>query len=432
MRHLRQRVVSLLKITTASERRFFADIFRLTSLSAIAKIITVLTLPLLARIYAPEDFGVLSGYVAMLGFVSCVGAFAIEFTISLPRTMRKARYLLSAALTVSLLMIAAIALFVFFVWPYIAPKYSAPGFLICFLISSIGVLWFCIFRQWLTRCQNYTAIGIGQCKQSVAQVIMRFAIPAIPGLAALPGLIVGDVAGRIVMAYSFWRSSITFPLVRYAMSFRIWLGILKQYRKQCFTYTVSSILNELPLVLLPLTIIYFYQETQAGYVSMAFQAVHAVVSILIVAVSQVFFGNITQLFHQQPSLVHGRFIRLTSQLSLLMLPGIVLVMLLGPWLFATIFGENWASAGLYCQILLPSLVAQSVISPSLSLLILTQRVHKQFMANLFWVCCMLSMITINYLFHIDIKLYLAGFSISCTLAYLWLAIEIHKATKNLA
>lgn len=425
------RLVSLLKISTVSERRFFADLLRLTSLAAIAKIITVLTLPFLSRLYDPEDFGLLSGYVAMLGFVACIGAFKIEFTVSLPRSLRRARFLLAAALVMSLVIIVLIALFVFLAWPRISPAYDDAGLLACFLISSMGVLWFSIFRQWLTRMENYTAIGMAQCRQSLAQIGVRAVIPVFNISTALPGLIIGDVAGRLVMAYATWRASARFAILRYMRSFRIWLAVLNPYKKHCLTHTVSSLLNELPTALLPLTVIYFYRETQAGYVSMAYQAVQAAANVLIVAAAQVFFGNITQLFHQQPQLVHGRFWRLIGQLSLLMLPGIVIVLACGPWLFALVFGEKWERAGVYCQLLLPILVMQLVAGPVLNLLVLTRRIHRQCLVNFVWVSATFCLIGINLLQPMDITLYLAWFSGIAALIYLWLVVEINNATKNL-
>lgn len=431
MKLLVKKISLLISINNASEQRFFLDIFRLFSFSAVAKIITAVSLPFLSRLYEPEAFGILSGYIALLGFISCIGALKIEYTIPLARSIRKARYLLSAALAVSCLMILLMVLFVFTIWPVISPEYSSIKLRLLFICSAIGVLLYIVFRQWLIRFEDYTAIGISQFWQSVWQTLFRAIIPLFAALFALPGLLVGDVIGRFAVASILWRRSATFSFLHYIKSYRIWSKILKPYRKQFLTHTFSSLLNELPLVLLPLTIIYFYHETEAGYVAMAYTAVQSAANVIITPVMQVFFGNITKLFHSQPNLVHGRFIRLISQLLLLMSPAILIVLTCGVWLFSYVFGANWAAAGVYCQILLPALVTQLAIGPTLNLLVLTRSIHRQFIVNLVWTLAVFILVAYNFVYHLEIKVYLACVSFIFTAVYLWLAFEIHKVTKNL-
>ena len=431
MKSIFDRLSLLIKITSVSERRFFADIFKLSTLTAMAKIISIVTLPLLTRIYDPHAFGTLSGFVAMLGIVGAIGAFKIEYAVSLPKSLKKARYLLAASLVISLGVIALTAFGAYYIWPLFSKEPVPVSMSALFIISSAGVLYFRIFRQWLTRIESYQAIGWSQCDQSIVQMVFRIIIPFIPGISPMPGLIAGDSVGRLAMCYRVWRKSATFPILKYIKRVRVWWNILKGYRKHCITHTASALLNELPIAFFSLTVIYFYQETQAGYVSMAYQAVQAVANVLSVAVAHVFFGNITVIFHNQPNLVHGKFIRIISQLFLLILPGAILILFWGPWIFSTILGEKWATSGEYCRILLPLIVSQLIIGPTLNLLILTRRIHRQFLANACWVVSILLLTVIVHIFDVGIVVYLAAFSFCSTAVYLWQLAEIHYATKNL-
>lgn len=431
MRTLIKRIASLVNIKNATERRFYLDIFRLSAFCALSKIITAGSLPFLSRLYTPENFGVLSGFVAMLGFISCIGAFKIEYLIPLSRSRRKAQYILAAALAVSFLIAILMTIFVFTIWPYISPDYSSIELRIFFVISAVGVLLYIILRQWLTRFECYNAIGVSQFAQAIWQVIFRLIIPFLPIGITAPGLIVGDTAGRVAVARILWNKSISFPVFRYIKEYALWLNVLKPYKKQFSIHTISSILNELPITILPLSIIFFYKETEAGYISMAYTAVQSVANVVITPVMQVFFGNITNIYHNTPQLVHSRFKRLIAQLLLLMLPAVCLVLLYGPWLFSQVFGKSWESAGTYCQILLPALVTQLAIGPTLNLLVLTRRIHRQFIINLVWAISMLALVIYNYIVSISIISYLACVSFIFTGIYLWLAFEIHNATKDL-
>ncbi len=428
---LAKKIASLLNIKNPAERRFFADIFRLSTFSAISKAITAASLPFLSRLYTPENFGVLSGFIAMLGFISCIGALKIEYLIPLSRSRRKAQYILSAALTVSFFIIILMTLFVFTVWPYISDGYSSIGIRLCFVFSATGVLLYIVLRQWLIRFEDYTTIGISQSSQAIWQVILRLMIPLLFIRIAALGLVIGDTAGRLAVIYTLWKKSINFSLLKHIRQYPIWLSIIRPYRKQFSIHTVSSLLNEFPLVILPLSIIFFYGETEAGYISIAYTAVQSMANVIITPVMQVFFGNITNIFHNTPRLVHNRFIRLTSQLFLLMTPAIFLVLIYGPWLFSLVFGKSWENAGIYCQILLPSLVTQLAIGPTLNLLVLTRRIHRQFVINFVWAILMLFLLVYNYFYSMDIVNYLTCISATFTFIYLWLAFEIHNATKDL-
>ena len=63
-----------------------------------AQALTVLALPLLTRIYSPEEFSLLAIYVAMLTMLSVVACLRLEIAIPLPDNDNEAANLLGLAL----------------------------------------------------------------------------------------------------------------------------------------------------------------------------------------------------------------------------------------------------------------------------------------------------------------------------------------------
>ena len=52
--------------------------------TAFAQAIAVLALPLLTRLYTPDDFSVLAVYAALLGIISVVACLRLEIAIPMP------------------------------------------------------------------------------------------------------------------------------------------------------------------------------------------------------------------------------------------------------------------------------------------------------------------------------------------------------------
>ena len=96
---------------------FRNNIIKLFSGTVIAQALPLAISPILARIYTPEEFGLLTIFLSILTIGNTIVTAKYEVAIYLPRTDKAARYVVKLNLLISL-MVTSIALIVFlsFFW----------------------------------------------------------------------------------------------------------------------------------------------------------------------------------------------------------------------------------------------------------------------------------------------------------------------------
>jgi lipopolysaccharide exporter len=83
---------------------FAVNVLKLISGTALGQMITVLVSPLLARIYAPEDFGLLAVYISIASILSVIISLRYETAVVLPEDDNQA---------MDLVLLASLVAFVF-------------------------------------------------------------------------------------------------------------------------------------------------------------------------------------------------------------------------------------------------------------------------------------------------------------------------------
>ena len=63
---------------------FFSNVLKLVSGTTLAQAITILTAPIISRLFAPEAFGVLNVFTSLIGIVAIVICLRYEYAIMLP------------------------------------------------------------------------------------------------------------------------------------------------------------------------------------------------------------------------------------------------------------------------------------------------------------------------------------------------------------
>lgn len=63
---------------------FFSNVLKLVSGTTLAQVITILSAPIISRLFAPQAFGVLNVFTSIAGIVSIVICLRYEYAIILP------------------------------------------------------------------------------------------------------------------------------------------------------------------------------------------------------------------------------------------------------------------------------------------------------------------------------------------------------------
>jgi O-antigen/teichoic acid export membrane protein len=136
--------------------------------------------------------------------------------------------------------------------------------------------------------------------------------------------------------------------------------------------TSASLLSTLSLQAPFLLIPAFFDLASSGQYFLAFRMLALPASLVVAAVGQVFFGEAS---HRRinPKRLHDLSHDAAASLLVFSIPTYAVVMVAGQALIVTVFGPEWQLAGLYAQIMAPSLILWTVANPMSSLPLVGRR-----------------------------------------------------------
>lgn len=347
--------------------------------SGLGQLILVLSAPILTRVYSTEEMGMLSVYSSLLSIIVVAASFRYDRAVTIAREDRDAAtvVLLSILLAVfsSVVMLVAALLFARPLAALLGVPTTAP-LLGLLALGILGAAIFQVISLWPIRHRDYTHLARANVSQSAAQVVTQITL----GLAGfgLTALLLGQVIGRIAgtggLLRRFLRGvgggirSIRFSEMRSAAS---------RYRDFAMYSSWSSVLNAAGLYLPVILFSSVYGPQVAGWFGLSQRVVAVPLTIVGLAIAQVYLGEASRLVRDDPASLHALVLKLLRRLALLSLIPVILLGLASAPLFGIVFGPNWVEAGRYVQALCIMIGFQFVASPLSQTLAIMERQSLQ-------------------------------------------------------
>jgi hypothetical protein len=207
----------------------------------------VLAAPVLARLYDPRAFGLLSVYAAVLSVLVACSSLRYDLAIPIAVDPVEAIHLLGLSVLIACAASIVVALVVLVWGPPRAAMLGVPA-----LAEFLWILPLALFvasvaqavASWAVYRRTFPALGRMRAMQGLAQAVCQVAL----GFARVGpiGLIVGDVAGRVVGAEQLLR-----PLLGVLRSTRLTAGAMRRYARARWGFarvmTAASLVNALSL-----------------------------------------------------------------------------------------------------------------------------------------------------------------------------------------
>jgi O-antigen/teichoic acid export membrane protein len=334
--------------------------------TALSQIIIVISLPIITRIYSPEQVGTLSAFSSLLSILIVGSAFKYEFAIPLPKKVNDAEYLL--ILSFCAITISGIILFIIltFFGGYIAKIFHLDILLPYIWLLLLGFFASAIYQTltyWAIREKDY--LRITQTK--ISQNICGSGSKIILGILSLGsfGLVLGDIIGRLVGIVTLgkiilpriWKSIAEF-------NFDKIIFIAKEYKKFPLYSLPAGLINELALQVPILLLSSIFDLQIVGLYTLAYLVLIGPVSVVSSSMSQVFFSEMSHLIRDRSKQMLPFYYEITKKLFLFGAPLILLVAIISPFLLPLIFGAAWKDAGSFTLPMSIFVIAQFVISPT--------------------------------------------------------------------
>ncbi|WP_153636098.1 lipopolysaccharide biosynthesis protein [Cobetia sp. AM6] len=342
-------------ISYIKNSKFFINVLILVSGTAGAQAIGILISPIVTRLYSPEVLGILGVFVAIQTILNPIASLSLPLAIVLPKYDLSARKISSAVLLLSFFISSLILCIAIIFGEKLSENFDLGLDRI-----SLGLLSFAVFiasvvsllSQWINRRKIFKIKAKAVVWQSVfinsTKVLLGLVYPA------AISLIVISVIGNLIHAIYLWLSIYNKRIVVFSRIPNNISGVVlykktvRLYRDFIFYRTPQIVLNSISFGMPILMLTAFIGPASAGYYSLSRTILGLPTTLIGEAVTSVFYPRITSAIQNKES---SRDIIVKATLIMALVGAIPfgIVILFGPSLFSTIFGNNWYVAGEYAQ-----------------------------------------------------------------------------------
>ncbi|MFK8068876.1 MAG: lipopolysaccharide biosynthesis protein [Gammaproteobacteria bacterium] len=369
----------MLGLKAVLQGRSVKNFTSLASGTVAAQILMVLSSPIITRLYNEEEFGLYAVYASVVAILAVVASMRYELVIPLVPSQAELNAILKLCLILCCVVaLAFLTVFVLFSEQIIA-LFSLPINNSLLLLSVLGIFvtgLLTILNFLCVSKQEFKVVARSKLVHSVAHITIQIMASSFGAFALALGQVSGKVFAMLSMlpkALSLWRK----PVESAEPSLFV---VAKNYRRFPIFSTWAALFNvigeNLPFLLLAV----LFSPAVAG----AFALTHRVLSLPITVISSlvgdIFYSQIKQ--NLEDGTLPAKFDNTYSILSLLITMPCLLFVVIGPDLFAFIFGESWRLSGEYARFMAFQIYSNFVASPLATIMSALEKENEFFVFNI--------------------------------------------------
>ena len=230
------------------------NIFTLITGSVVAQLIVVLILPILTRLWSPDEFGFFASFIAAVSILEVLYMGRFDLALMLPKKNEDALHLVYIGFFLSLIfaLFSYLLLIIETICRFFPYQIIQDWF---FLIPLSAVIFsvYSLMLGWNNRLKKYRIMSSNRVLQSIfissSQVFMGFLYKI------SLGLIYSDIIGRVISLIFIIKNS-NFLKQKIKFNFKKKITLFKRYKKFLLILAPSSLINvlanQLPFLILPL------------------------------------------------------------------------------------------------------------------------------------------------------------------------------------
>lgn len=349
---------------------FIKNVFTLLSGATIAQVISLIAIPVLTRLYTPEDFGFIAIYLSITNIIAAVSTGRYELAIMLPDKKEHALAIFKGIIRwVTLICIVAMLGIVMLknstnkLAEFVQPNYFYLLPLSIFIVAISNT-----FLQWYTRGKRFKLQAKAKVVKSSSNSVINIGIGYFFQFKSL-GLFFGHIGGQasqfILFVIKFLKEekhhlkSIKQSAVRQQLS---------ENRNFPYFSAPMAFLNAISVDILIYVLNLFYSTSLVGFYSNANKVINYPLSLISQSFTSVFYQKMTET-NKKLKLYLISFFSNFVLATLAMIP----IVLWGEEIFAFVLGKEWEVAGSIAKYLAPLTIAGFAMRSVSNIFSLTRR-----------------------------------------------------------
>ncbi len=361
--------IMISKDEDTKDTSFGVDLFKLVSGTSVSTALIVLATPILTRFYSPKAYGLYAVFAGITTTLTVISCLRYELSIMLPESDDEAANLMIGSVLISFLM----ALFTLpVVWfgkstiPQLlnAPELESYLWLVPLTVMLGGTtVGHPALNYWSTRTKHFGWLSFARIFGTgfivSLQIIAGILGYTTGGSLILSSVIGGGIISTLVLGVQIWILDRKF-LIKSASWAKIIQGLKRYYKFPLFD-SWAALLNVISSQLPTFFFSIYFSAAITGFYSLGNRMLKTPLNVVGNSIGQVFFqraaeGKNNGTLHL---IVENTFYYLVT---IGMFPFLILTVI-GKDLFIVIFGNSWAEAGVYAQILSIWIVFMFISSP---------------------------------------------------------------------
>ncbi|CAM4411217.1 lipopolysaccharide biosynthesis protein [Paenibacillus tarimensis] len=322
----------------------------LMSGTALAQVITILSAPVLSRLFTPENFGVFTFYSSIISVLSIVAGGKYEIAVVLPEKDEDAVNVMGLSIMLAFITSLLSALLLGgAMWvnaPITAQMDTWWLLWIPASILAIGIYQSC--NYWSTRQKTFR-------RQSVSQVVRSVGVSGTQlstGFAGLggAGLILGQLLGQWVATMTLfvqtWRED--GKAIRDKLSMKKMLASIKTYKQFPLFNMPQAFINAMSQQMAPFLLAAYYGSAAVGLYGLSLRLLQMPINVISQSIRQVYLKRASDVFNRKGK-QFPLYVKTILSLGAVGILPVCILVVWGPELFAVILGEQWREAGEFAR-----------------------------------------------------------------------------------
>jgi O-antigen/teichoic acid export membrane protein len=362
---------------------FFKGVLIIAGGSALSQVISVLFAPIITRIYSPEDFGILTAFMAVVTVIGSVATLRYSVAIPIAKDTKEANSLLSLSFLVVIALTLILIVISYFFGSKILHKASSSQLLPFIYLIPLAFFFKGIYvslNNWALRNKYFKRITSTRITQTTTGVGIKIALGLLnfKPIGLLLGSIFQEAAGI---------SNLFIKLVKDEPKFFkkcSWSDIIKtakRFKKFPLYQTWSQLLLSFGGQIPVLFIGWMYGAKELGLFGLANSMINIPMNLISSSVSQVYYAEIGKIGKDNPTKIYKLSLSIVKKLFWIGIIPVGVLIAFGPYIFSLVFGFEWREAGVYAQIISMLILFRLVSGSILSTLNVLELQRKQFLIN---------------------------------------------------
>lgn len=353
---------------------YWRDILWQASGNGLAQAIGVLGMPLLTRLYTPQDFATQNLFLQTVGFVTGIMTWRYEYFIQLPKNESESKSLLDLVLFigVSVFLVATPMSWIFrHTFAHWLGDTRLSTWLILVPLTALLICFSLALQHRVQRRKSYKASGLAELVSKITYIssgmLGSVALGGAFGLIAATGFgAVGKIYWLLRIG-KIWKSITIFPLninllfISGGRFDRI-KHVSRTYARLSSSMVISHIFVNFAVALPAVFIAHTYGTEILGNYALVVSTLYLPAGLVGSAIGQVYYQRAAEGWANGQGF--STLWQVTAKrLVFIGLPIYTLVALISTWGYPLIFGKTWATAGHYATIMSMSAFFSFISSP---------------------------------------------------------------------